>query len=328
MSSSNPAAATPMLIVGAFVGAASGRAFAVMNPADDTVVGAAPDGGATETRQAIEAAAAALPAWRDTPAPRRGELLRAFAALIQRDTEPLARLMTLEQGKPLAEARGEINYARTFVEWAAGEAPRIYGETIPASVPNKRLLVLRQPVGVCAAITPWNFPAAMITRKLGPALAAGCTMVLKPAEETPLTALALGRLATEAGLPPGVVNIVTGDAKAIAGDPLEPARAQAELHGLHRGRGAAHAAGGGEPRAPLARAGRARAVHRLRRRRPRRRGDRRRREQVPQRGPDLRLRQPHLRAGARLRPLRGVRARRSRRHASGPDSTKACTSDR
>jgi succinate-semialdehyde dehydrogenase/glutarate-semialdehyde dehydrogenase len=203
------------LIGGAWVKAHDGAEFPVKNPATDEVIANVPQGGKAETRAAIEAAAAALPAWRARAAGDRAKLLRKFSDLMLANTEELARLMTLEQGKPLAESRGEIAYAASFIDWAADEAKRIYGETIPASDPKKRILVLKQAIGVTACITPWNFPAAMITRKLGPALAAGCTMVIKPAELTPLSAIALGELAIQAGIPAGVMNIVTGDPKAI-----------------------------------------------------------------------------------------------------------------
>jgi succinate-semialdehyde dehydrogenase/glutarate-semialdehyde dehydrogenase len=212
--------ATKALIDGQWREAAGGRRFDVTNPATDEIVAAVPDCGVTEARAAIDAAARSLPGWRTLAAPDRAGQLRRLAEFMLRDQERLARLMTAEQGKPLPESRGEIAYAASFIDWAAEEARRIYGETIPASVPDKRILVLRQPVGVCAAITPWNFPAAMITRKLGPALAAGCTIVIKPAEQTPLSALALGELAIEAGIPPGVMNIITGDAATIGGELL------------------------------------------------------------------------------------------------------------
>jgi succinate-semialdehyde dehydrogenase / glutarate-semialdehyde dehydrogenase len=187
----------------------TGATFAVTNPATGDVLTTVPDAGVAETRAAIEAASAALPGWAATPAPARAELLRRVAALMIERREHLATIMTLEQGKPLTESRGEITYAASFLTWFAGEAERVYGQIIPASVGNKRLLVLRQPVGVAVMITPWNFPAAMLTRKLGPALAAGCTTICKPAEQTPLSALELGALFVEAGFPPGVVNIVT-----------------------------------------------------------------------------------------------------------------------
>lgn len=209
---------TRQLIGGQWVGADSGREIEVRDPATDKLVAKIPDGGGAETKRAIEAAAGAFPEWSRTTAGERGKILRRFADLMMAQQERLAALMTAEQGKPLAEARGEIAYAASFIDWAAEEGKRVYGETIPASGPNKRILVMRQPVGVTAAITPWNFPAAMITRKLGPALASGCTMVVKPAEQTPLSAIALGELALEAGLPAGCFNIVTGDAKSIGGE--------------------------------------------------------------------------------------------------------------
>jgi succinate-semialdehyde dehydrogenase/glutarate-semialdehyde dehydrogenase len=199
--------------------AESGLTVPVTDPATDEVIADVPKGGAADARLAIEAARLALDEWRARPAAERSMLLRRLSDLMLARQEQLALLMTREQGKPLAEARGEILYAASFIEWAAEEAKRVYGDTIPASHRDKRILVVRQPVGVTAAITPWNFPSAMITRKLGPALAAGCTMVVKPATQTPLSAIAIGELALEAGIPPGVVNIVTGDARAI-GDEL------------------------------------------------------------------------------------------------------------
>ncbi len=200
-----------LLIGGQEQPASDGATFAVINPATGAELALVPDAGRRETAAAIEAAARALPAWSATPAPQRAAILRRLAALMLAEQERLALIMTLEQGKPLAEARGEIAYAASFLAWFAGEAERVYGQTVPASAPNKRILVLRQPVGVVALITPWNFPAAMLTRKLGPALAAGCTVVAKPAEQTPLSALELGRLCQAAGIPAGVVNIVTCD---------------------------------------------------------------------------------------------------------------------
>ncbi|MCX4246520.1 NAD-dependent succinate-semialdehyde dehydrogenase [Paraliomyxa miuraensis] len=203
------------LIAGEWVGAPTGATFPVTDPATDDVVAEVPRGGAEHARAAIDAAAAALPGWRALTAADRARPLRRLAELMVEQRERLARLMTREQGKPLAEARGEIDYAASFIEHAAEEGKRVLGEVIPASRPGQRIVVLRQPVGVVAAITPWNFPAAMITRKLGPALAAGCTIVVKPAEQTPLSALALGELSIDAGIPRGVINIVTGDAAAI-----------------------------------------------------------------------------------------------------------------
>src|SRR5260370_13398276 len=198
-----------MLIKGEWRQADTGVTFAVTNPATGEVLARVPEGRVSETRAAIDAASAALPAWSATPALARSDLLRRVAALMLERRERLATIMTLEQGKPLSEARGEIAYAASFLSWFAGEAERIYGQIVPASAPNKRILVLRQPVGIDALITPWNFPAAMLTRKLRPALAAGCPVISKPAEQTPLSALELGRLFEEAGFPPGVVNIVT-----------------------------------------------------------------------------------------------------------------------
>ena len=210
---------TRNLIGGRWVGANDGTTFAVQDPATGAELAQVPAGGGAEARAAIEAAAAALPDWRRRTAADRGRRLRRLGELMLERKEDLAKFLTAEQGKPLAEARGEIAYAASFVDWAAEEGKRVHGETVPAGHPDKRILVLRQPVGVTAAITPWNFPSAMITRKLGPSLAAGCTIVIKPAEQTPLSALALGELCQEAEIPTGVVNIVTGDAEAI-GDEL------------------------------------------------------------------------------------------------------------
>ena len=196
-------------IDGAWADAADGSRFEVRNPADGSVLASVPDMGAAETRRATEAAAAALPAWRARTAKERAAILRKWFELIMAHQEDLAVLMTSEQGKPLAEARGEVAYGASFIEWFAEEGKRVYGDVIPAHGADKRILVLKEPIGVVAAITPWNFPIAMITRKAGPALAAGCTMVIKPAEDTPLCALALAELAERAGLPKGVLNIVT-----------------------------------------------------------------------------------------------------------------------
>ncbi len=202
---------------GAWIAAADATALDVVDPADGTVLARVPSLSADETRHAVVAAAAAFPAWRALTAKERGGLLRRWYELIVQHTDDLALLMTREQGKPLAEARGEVAYGAAFVEWFAEEGKRIYGDTIPQHGRDKRLVVLKQPVGVVAAITPWNFPLAMITRKCAPALAAGCTVVIKPAEDTPLTALALAELADRAGLPPGVINVITGDPVTIGG---------------------------------------------------------------------------------------------------------------
>ncbi len=195
---------------GAWIDADGGDSLAVTNPATNTELGTVPTLGAAETRRAIEAAAAALPAWRATTAKERAGVLRRLHDLMLENADDLARLMTAEQGKPLAESRGEISYAAAFIEWFAEEGKRVYGDVIPGHAPDRRIVVLKQPVGVVAAITPWNFPAAMITRKLGPALAAGCTCVVKPASQTPFSALALAELAERAGVPAGVFSVVTG----------------------------------------------------------------------------------------------------------------------
>jgi succinate-semialdehyde dehydrogenase/glutarate-semialdehyde dehydrogenase len=205
-------------IAGAWVGADDGATLPVHNPATGAALGVIPSVGAGETRRAIEAAAAALPAWSARTAKERANLLRRWFELIMAAQEDLAVLMTAEQGKPLAEAKGEIAYAASFIEWFAEEGKRLYGDVIPGHQTDKRILVLRQPVGVVAAITPWNFPSAMITRKAGPALAAGCTFVCKPATQTPYSALALAVLAERAGIPAGVFNIVTGKATVIGGE--------------------------------------------------------------------------------------------------------------
>ena len=193
----------------------SAQRIEVRNPATGALVGTVPRLGAAETERAVLAAQAAWPAWRARTAKERALILRRWYELIQNHADDLARIMTAEQGKPLTEARGEITYAASFIEWFAEEARRVYGDTIAAPVSSQRIVVTKEPIGVCAAITPWNFPAAMITRKAGPALAAGCTMVLKPASQTPLTALALVALAERAGVPPGVLSVVTGSAADI-----------------------------------------------------------------------------------------------------------------
>ncbi|MEH2512527.1 succinate-semialdehyde dehydrogenase/glutarate-semialdehyde dehydrogenase [Nitrobacteraceae bacterium AZCC 1564] len=203
---------------GAWVGADSGATLTVTNPATGGALMAVPNMGAAETRRAIAAADEALPSWRAKTAKERAAILRKWFDLMMANQEDLAIIMTAEQGKPLAESRGEIAYAASFIEWFAEEGKRVYGDTIPAFSPDRRIIVLKQPIGVCAAITPWNFPAAMITRKAGPALAAGCTMVVKPASQTPLSALALAVLAERAGLPKGVLSVVTGAASAIGGE--------------------------------------------------------------------------------------------------------------
>ena len=205
-------------IDGAWCAADDGAKVRILNPANGTLVGEVPLMRASETRRAIEAAARAQPLWARKTAKERAVILRKFAELMIAHTDDLAVIMTAEQGKPLAEAKGEVAYAASFIEWFAEEGKRAYGDVIPTFRADSRLLVLRQPVGVAAAITPWNFPAAMITRKLGPALASGCAFVSKPAPQTPFSALALAELASRAGVPAGVFSVVTGDAEAIGGE--------------------------------------------------------------------------------------------------------------
>ncbi|WP_223443337.1 MULTISPECIES: NADP-dependent succinate-semialdehyde dehydrogenase [Pseudomonas] len=205
-------------IDGVWVDADNGQTLKVNNPATGEIIGSVPKMGATETRRAIEAADKALPAWRALTAKERANKLRKWFDLMMANQEDLARLMTLEQGKPLTESRGEIAYAASFLEWFGEEAKRVYGDMIPGHQVDKRLMVLKQPIGVTAAITPWNFPSAMITRKAGPALAAGCTMVLKPASQTPYSALALAELAERAGIPKGVFSVVTGSAGEVGAE--------------------------------------------------------------------------------------------------------------
>jgi succinate-semialdehyde dehydrogenase/glutarate-semialdehyde dehydrogenase len=206
-----------LFIGGNWTDGQSGKTFDVINPATEEVIATVPNASPEDMHTAIEAAASVQPEWADTLASERAQILQKAATLMRERTEYLARIMTMEEGKPLAEARGEIAYAASFLEWFAEEGKRIYGDTIPSSSRDKRIIVLKRPVGVTAAITPWNFPAAMITRKLGPALAAGCTMIVKPSELTPLSALEIARVFEEAGLPKGVLSVVVGtDAPALA----------------------------------------------------------------------------------------------------------------
>lgn len=203
---------------GQWIQANSRKTFDVDNPATLEIIGKVPQLSAAETRQAIEAANGAFPAWSKRVAKERAAILRRWFDLVMENQDDLARLMTLEQGKPLAESRGEVVYGASFLEWFAEEAKRVYGDTIPQHQADKRLVVIKQPIGVVACITPWNFPLAMITRKAAPAVAAGCTVVLKPAEQTPLSALALAELADRAGVPKGVFNVITGDPKEIGSE--------------------------------------------------------------------------------------------------------------
>src|SRR5262245_8424319 len=205
-------------IDGAWIGSSSGSPIPVDNPATGEVIGSVPSLGRGETRQAIDAAERAFHEWRKKTGKERAAVLRKWFDLMMANQEDLARLMTTEQGKPLAESRGEVAYAASFLEWFGEEAKRVYGDTIPTYQSDKRLVVIKQPIGVVACITPWNFPLAMITRKAGPAIAAGCTVVLKPASQTPFSALALAELARRAGVPKGVFNVITGSATEIGAE--------------------------------------------------------------------------------------------------------------
>jgi succinate-semialdehyde dehydrogenase/glutarate-semialdehyde dehydrogenase len=214
---------TSALIGGEWVTAK--ETFPVLDPATGAEIARVPNLGAAETRKAIDAAEAALPAWSKKTAKERAQILKRWFDLVIADTEPLAQLMTAEQGKPLTESRGEVAYGASFIEWFAEEGKRAYGKTIPTTAAGKRYITIKQPIGVIAAITPWNFPIAMITRKIAPALAAGCTAVVKPAEDTPLCALAVAKLALDAGVPPGVFNVITStDGPAVGKVLCEDAR--------------------------------------------------------------------------------------------------------
>jgi succinate-semialdehyde dehydrogenase/glutarate-semialdehyde dehydrogenase len=205
-------------IDGQWCDAQDGSRQAIYNPANGEVIGHVPNLGAAQARAAVAAANAAWPAWRAKTAKERSTLLKGWHALMLENADALAEILTLEQGKPLAEAKGEILYAASFIEWFAEEAKRIYGDTIPSHKGDARIVVSKEPIGVVAAITPWNFPAAMITRKAGPALAAGCPCIVKPAPETPFSALAMAALAEQAGIPAGIFNVITGDAVAIGAE--------------------------------------------------------------------------------------------------------------
>lgn len=213
-----------MYINGTWVKPDNGEYFSVLNPATGEIIGSVANGGYAETKLAIQAAHEAFAEWSAYTAEERAEYMMKWVHLIMQNLDELATTLTMEQGKPLAEAKGEISYGAKFIEWYAEEAKRVYGDTIPASARNKRIVVLRQPVGVVAAITPWNFPAAMVTRKIAPALAAGCAIILKPAEQTPLTSVKLFQLLEQAGFPKGVANLVTGDAVQIGKAFMEDSR--------------------------------------------------------------------------------------------------------
>ena len=204
-------------INGKWSDADNGEINEITNPSNGLVLGTVPNCGADEAKRAIEAANTAWPDWSSKTAKERAVILRRWYELMMENQEDLARIMTAEQGKPLTESRGEIAYAASFLEWFGEEGKRIYGDTIPSHAPDKRIVVIMQPIGVTVAITPWNFPAAMITRKAAPALAAGCPMVIKPAPDTPFSAFALCELAERAGVPPGIISTITGDAVEIGG---------------------------------------------------------------------------------------------------------------
>ena len=253
-------------IDGRWVAPAGGSTIAVDDPATGEIIGTVPKLGRGETREAIAAAAAAYPEWRARPAKERAAVMRRWFELIMANQDDLARLMTLEQGKPLAESRTEVAYGASFIEWFAEEAKRAYGDTIPSHARDKRIVVIKEAIGVVGCITPWNFPIAMITRKVGPALAAGCTVVAKPASQTPFSALALAVLGERAGIPKGVLNVVTGAAADVGGELTSNADGSEDLvHGLDRGRQATDGTVRVDRQEGLARAGRQRAVHRVRR---------------------------------------------------------------
>ena len=284
----------------------------VDNPATGEVLGTVPKLDAADTRRAIEAANRAFPGWRAKTAKERANVLRRWFDLMMAHQDDLARLMTLEQGKPLSESKGETAYAASFLEWFGEEAKRVYGDTIPQHQPDKRIVVLKEPVGVVACITPWNFPLAMITRKAGPAIAAGCTVVLKPASQTPFSALALAELSERAGLPKGVLNIITGPAKEIGGElTSNPLVRKLSFTGSTETGRLLMAQCASTVKTPVAGARRQRAVHRVRRCRSRCGGRGSGHLEVPEYRTDLRLRQspPGTRFGLRRvrREARGGR---------------------
>jgi succinate-semialdehyde dehydrogenase/glutarate-semialdehyde dehydrogenase len=281
------------LIDGQWCPATDGSTLPVHNPANGELVGHVPNMGAEQTQTAIEAADRAFASWKLRTAEDRANLLKRWHALMLANADDLALLMTAEQGKPLAEAKGEIAYAASYIEWFAEEARRIYGEVIPSPWPDKRIVVTREPVGVCAAITPWNFPSAMITRKVAPALAAGCTIIVKPAEQTPLSALAMAELAQRAGIPAGVFNVITGDARAIGGVlTASPAVRKLTFTGSTEVGRCAGGAVRAHAQAHVAGVGGQRALHRVQRRRPGRSRGRGHGLQIPQHRPDLCVQQP------------------------------------
>ncbi len=289
------------LIGGAWLSAGSGATVAVDNPASGDVIAQIPDCDATDTQAAIAAAAESLRTWRQTTPTERSRLLERWHALMLEHADDLAAIMTAEQGKPLAEARGEVLYGASFIKWFAEEARRTYGMTLPAPSADRRILLTKEPVGVAAIITPWNFPNAMITRKCGPALAAGCTVIIKPSEFTPYSALALGVLAQRAGIPAGVINIVTGLPKAIGATLMaSPDVRKVSFTGSTGVGSMLMAQSAPTVKTPQPGTGWQRPFYRVRRCRSRcrcRGGDR---LEIPQWRPDLRLRQPSAGAGRHL----------------------------
>ena len=289
-------------IDGEWQGADDGATFEVVDPSNGASLGTVPKMGAAETRRAIDAANAAWPAWRKKTAKERAAIMRRWYDLMIENADDLALILTTEQGKPLAEAKGEIAYAASFIEWFAEEGKRVAGDTLASPAADKRIVVTKEPIGVCAAITPWNFPAAMITRKVGPALAAGCPIVVKPAEATPFSAFAMAVLAERAGVPKGVLNILTGDPKAIGGEMTSnPIVRKLSFTGSTAVGRLLAAQSAPTVKKVYAGTGRQRAVHRVRRRRSRRRRGRRDGIEVSQQRADLRVHEPVLRARACLR---------------------------
>ena len=291
------------LISGEWVQADCGATIDVINPATGLKIGTVPKSGAAETRRAIEAADKAFQSWQKTSALERSKLLRKLHDAIMDNQDVLAELLTIEQGKSLFEAQGEVGMSAAYVLWFAEEGRRTYGDVVPSPWADRRIIVTKEPVGVIAAITPWNFPSSMLARKLGPALAAGCTAVVKPATQTPYSALAWGVLAEEVGIPKGVINIVTGSPGEI-GDEIcaNPLVKKITFTGS-TGRQDADPEVGHDGEEGFDGAWRQRALHRVRRRRSRPRGGRRHGREVPQFRPDLRMHQPLLRAGRHLRQV-------------------------
>ncbi len=294
------------------------KRFSVMNPTTMEPFAEVADCGPEEARIAVNAAVRAFETWSKTTAYERAAILMKWHALILDHADELARIMAHEMGKPVVEGRGEVKYAAAFASWFAEEAKRAYGEIIPTHDNNKRLFTMKKPVGPAYGITPWNFPAGMVTRKAAPALAAGCTFIMKPAEQTPLTALAIASLWEEAGGPPGTLQIITAldpvpVSEVIINDPPYP---EGDVHGQHRGRQETLRAVSSDDEAHLARAGRTRALYHLRGRRHRSRGHGRDRVQIPQRRPSLRFSKPHLRRREDLRYVCRSSRRQSRRHQS------------